>query len=863
MSSRTTRQRGRFGRRVGMFLVILWAAALSFALGNAAWSYFESTGNGGGGASVLTLNKPVNVAVTFPNPDQRTVDVSWSAPAEPDGITLDGYYITRYLGSTPSPACGTSATALTTSISCQDTNLASNSYTYSVTAVFRSWSSQSTSTNVTVPAPVLTSLNLDLITPTPVAGRNTSVGIIAYDQYGAVFTGYNGPECLSFTGAANAPYGRAPSYTNAGTCSGGNVVDFANGVGTANLTLFDAQSITLSATDVPTSVAGLTTLSVAPGVLQNLAVAPQTSNPVAGTPFATDLTAFDEYGNVDTNYTGSECIAFSGPTNSPNATAPIYPVGVGCTAGSPVTFAAGYAVSANAPNITLFDSVGGVLDAQDVPTGASGFAGLTVSPGGAKTFNLGAAPTQVVGSAFPVSLTTLDSYGNVDTNYTGSQCITFSGASTAPNGTDPNYGSGSPCSSGTPVTFISGVATGADVTSINLYDAQSTTLVATDASSGATGSLNLTVGPAALDSFTLAPSNSSPVAGTPITVGLTALDEYQNVDTNYTGNECIAFSGASIAPNGTGPNYQNNAVSCPAGGTPVTFAAGLATGAAAPSITLYDSQLVDLLATDVPSQHFGSTAIDVTPATLQSFAVIPDSSTETAGTPFNVRLTALDQYQNVDTNFTGAQCVTFSGPHNAPNGSTPSYPAQGGACTTGSSAVTFLNGYVDNTNILSVTLFDAETADLTATLTTGTQTGSHAITVNPSPTVAGIGITGITQNTTPVLACTWGVGVITCTSTGEQASSGDVLTASIQLEDQYGNATVNSTVNPLLIDIQATSGGNVVPGGTGALSVLPGQSTSSSTFTLTRDTGTGASVTMTAMLENTTPAQTVAITLSS
>jgi hypothetical protein len=105
--------------------------------------------------------------------------------------------------------------------------------------------------------------------------------------------------------------------------------------------------------------------------------------------------------------------------------------------------------------------------------------------------------------------------------------------------------------------------------------------------------------------------------------------------------------------------------------------------------------------------------------------------------------------------------------------------------------------------------------------------------------------------------------VITCTSTGEQASSGDVLTASIQLEDQYGNATVNSTVNPLLIDIQATSGGNVVPGGTGALSVLPGQSTSSSTFTLTRDTGTGASVTMTAMLENTTPAQTVAITLSS
>ncbi len=81
--------------------------------------------------------------------------------------------------------------------------MASNSYTYSVTAVFQSWSSGATSTNVTVPVPVLTSLDLDVITPTPVAGANTSVGIIAYDQYGAVFTGYNGPECLSFTGPAH------------------------------------------------------------------------------------------------------------------------------------------------------------------------------------------------------------------------------------------------------------------------------------------------------------------------------------------------------------------------------------------------------------------------------------------------------------------------------------------------------------------------------------------------------------------------------------------------------------------------------------------------------------------------------------
>jgi len=739
--------------------------------------------------------------------------------------------------------------------------LASNSYTYSVTAVFKSWSAGATSANVAVPAPVLNTLALDLITPTPVAGQNTSVGIIAYDQYGSVFTGYNGTECLSFTGPADAPNGQAPSYTNAGTCSGGNLVSFANGVGTANVTVFDAQSTSLNVTDVPSGVTNSTTLSVAPGILQSLVVAPQTSTPVAGVPFTSDLSAFDEYGNVDTNYTGTQCILFSGQSGSPGANSPVYPSPGSCTSGYSVTFAAGVASGANAPSVTLFDAVGGVLNAQDAPTGVSGFAGITVAPGGPKTFALGATSAQVAGTAFPVSLTTLDSYGNVDTNYSGSQCITFSGASNAPNA-GPNYGPPGSCTSGTPITFAGGVASGSDVASISLYDVQALSLVATDASSGATGSVNLSVGPAALDSFSLAPSNSSPVAGNPFTIGITALDQYGNTDTNYTGSQCIVFSGASNAPDGTGPSLPEPG-SCTSGGDEVTFAAGIASEANAPSLTLYDSQLVDLIATDVPSQHFGSTSINVTPGTLHTFAVIPDATTETAGTAFNVRLTALDQYQNVDTNFTGAQCVTFSGPDNAPNGATPDYPDPGGSCATPSSAVTFDNGFVDGPNILSVTLFNAETADLTATLTTGTQTGSQSITVNAAPAIAGIGITGITTNSTPGLSCTGGVGSITCSSTGESASSGNVLTASIQLEDQYGNATVNASASPFLIDFGVTGQGNVAPDGTGALTVLSGQSSSSSTFTLTRDTGTGQTVEMTATLENTSPAQTVTVTLSS
>lgn len=578
---------------------------------------------------------------------------------------------------------------------------------------------------------------------------NTSLSITAHDQYGAVVTDYNGPECLSITGAANAPNGRAPSYTNDGTCTGGNIVDFAHGVGTAHLTDFDAQSTTLEVSDIATRVAGSTSFSVAPGALHSLVVSPQTLTPVAGVPFTTVLTALDEYGNLDTNYSGRQCITFSGPSPSPNDTSPLYP---------PERIPAAPDHRSPSPRATpsgpmlqrsTYLPLRGVLNAQDVSTSVSGFAGLSVAPAGPKAFLLGASPTQVAGSSFPVSLTTMDQYGNVDTNYAGSRCITFSGASNAPDGNEPSYRMDDSCTSGTQVTFANGVANGADVVPVALVDAQTLSLVATDPSNDATGSLTLTVGPGSLDSFTLVLSNASPVVGAAINVGLTTLDQYQNVDTNYSGSQCTAFSGASNAPDGTGPSYPL-AGSCASGSSQVTFTAGTATAGAAPSLTLYDSQLVDLIATDVPSQHFGSASINVTPGSLNSLVVIPDSTTQTAGTAFNVRLSALDPYQNVDTNFSGAQCVTFSGPDDAPNSALPNYPANA-SCATGSSAVTFVNGYVDGPNVLAVTLFDAETTELVATLTPGAQSGSREITVNSSPAIAGIGISGITEDTTPPL----------------------------------------------------------------------------------------------------------------
>ncbi len=59
---------------------------------------------------------PSKVSATFPNFDKRTAYVSWSTPAEVPGVVVNGYSVTRYLGTTPNWAGGTSPTSLATLI---------------------------------------------------------------------------------------------------------------------------------------------------------------------------------------------------------------------------------------------------------------------------------------------------------------------------------------------------------------------------------------------------------------------------------------------------------------------------------------------------------------------------------------------------------------------------------------------------------------------------------------------------------------------------------------------------------------------------------------------------------------------------
>lgn len=112
-------------------LVVLASPALAF------WS---SAGSGIGSAPTGTLARPTGV--TVPVSSSSSVPVTWTASTGSPVPT--GYYVTR-TGGTTVAACGSSATSLVVGPSCTDSAVPDGTYSYVVTAVYRSWTAASTS----------------------------------------------------------------------------------------------------------------------------------------------------------------------------------------------------------------------------------------------------------------------------------------------------------------------------------------------------------------------------------------------------------------------------------------------------------------------------------------------------------------------------------------------------------------------------------------------------------------------------------------------------------------------------------------------------------------------------------------------
>lgn len=207
------------------------ALAVGLLVAGTAAAYWTAAGAGAGSARTETLAPPTGVAAAVPG-NGTTVRVTWTAPTAPGGGPVTGQLVERLTGSTVTAACGTSSASLLpgTAVSCDDAGVASGTYTYRVTAVFRTWTAPS------VPSPPVT-VAVDT-TPPAVTGivradlpaTQTGNGDLRWTvTFSEAVTGVNAADFrLSATGLGGSPgvtsvTGSGASYTvsaSTGTGSG-------------------------------------------------------------------------------------------------------------------------------------------------------------------------------------------------------------------------------------------------------------------------------------------------------------------------------------------------------------------------------------------------------------------------------------------------------------------------------------------------------------------------------------------------------------------------------------------------------------------------------------------------------------------
>jgi photosystem II stability/assembly factor-like uncharacterized protein len=425
----------------------------------------------------------------------------------------------------------------------------------------------------------------------------------AEDAFGNTATGYNGTVRLSIPDGASA----LGNFVN-GLFSGG--VEFAE-VGTnqhAALTDTTDPSITgtSSGVDITPSAAGADTF----------AITPHNTSETAGVPFTVTVTAHDQFGNVDTNF--SEPVHFT--SSDAGAKLPVSVTQTGTDTYSITLETQG------SQTLTVTTTSG-----PTVTTTTS----YTVTPAGATKLVLSGVPgSATAGGSFNFTVTAEDGFGN--TVAADDDTIGF---------TSTDAKAVLPAS----VTLVHGVASGVSATLKTATDPPEAsglagqTITATDGLNlQTTTSAPITVNPAAFSTFTISVPTTAQ-AGVPFSPTIEAVDSYGNVDSNLTVPNC-------------GPIFD-----MPANVNVGTL--DLTKGVDVPSITLNSSgsQVLEVAdaCTSIGVTEFFSSPINVTAAPATKL-IVTTPPTVTAGTPFTYTVMAEDALGNIDTNFTDPVSFTSS-----------------------------------------------------------------------------------------------------------------------------------------------------------------------------------------------------------
>jgi hypothetical protein len=742
---------------------IVAAILAVLGLSAGAFAFWSGQGSGTASGSAGTLAAPV---ITSATPGPGTAELSWTA-VTPPGTGTVSYYVSRD-GGAPAGSCPTSSAPDATT-SCTDSGVSAGAHEYTVTAVWRSWTARSAAKSVEVESAAPTHLVLEASTTTATAGSGDSLTIIAKDASNKTVTSYSGTKSLTF-GGASAIGSFQPTVTDSsGTATAfgsATAIGFTNGVASVTgsnngvMRLYKAETAAITVTDGTIANGGGLSVAVGPAGAASFSL-PTPTTQTAGNAFEATLTALDAYGNTATGYTGAKTISFSGPSSSPNSTAPKYPASVNFSAGS------------GKASITLYKAESTTLTAKEGALTAS-TASFTVNPATAANLSLSAASTTpTAGEADNLAIAAFDAYGNAATAYTGPHSLTFGGASTigANKPTVSNStGTATAFGTATSISFTSGSASvsGANNGVMKLYSAETAKITVTDGTINNGAGLSVTVAPAAIASIVVT-TPATQTAGTAFNLAITAKDTFGN---GVSGTQALTFSGPSNSPNSTAPSYPSS----------VSFT----NGSGSASVTLTDAQSTTITVKQgAVSGTSGS--FTVSPATAASLSLAAASTTPTAGVADNLTITALDTFGNTATAYNSSKNLTFGGAStigtNKPTVSNSSGTATAFGATT---AINFSNGVaaVSGANNGVMKLVKAETAKVTVTdgaISNGT--GLSVTVKAAAATIMAFVNCSLPEATN-----------VTCSGQPIHVANNTNLTFNMQTQDSFGNPSAPSAL---------------------------------------------------------------------
>src|SRR5207253_64650 len=230
------------------------------------------------------------------------------------------------------------------------------------------------------------------------------------------------------------------------------------------------------------------------------------------------------------------------------------------------------------------------------------------------------APT--AGTSFSFTVTAQDRYTNTATGYGGTVHFSSSDVSAA-----------------VVLPADSTLTSGQGSFSATLIKAGAQTLTASDAASGFTATVNLTVNAAPASKLVLTTATAGPTAGNSFSITVTAQDRFGNTDTGYPGT--VHFSSTDPSPGVVLPGNST-----------------LVNGTRAFSATLDQAGTQRITGTDTANGTItGSLTIQVTPAAAASLSLTVPSSA-VANKPFTATVTLTDRFGNIATGYRGT--VAFS-----------------------------------------------------------------------------------------------------------------------------------------------------------------------------------------------------------